>query len=226
MKLSMIGLGKMGANMVRRLHASGHELVIHDVSTDVTDALVAELSSGRGSVYAAHHLRDVITLLPEPRVIWLMVPHQCIDQSIDDLISAGLSGGDIIIDGGNSNYKLSQQRATRLQQESIHFLDCGTSGGVWGLENGYSLMLGGSDEAVAVIEPVLKSLAPSAETGWGHVGPSGAGHYVKMVHNGIEYGLMLCGGFRVNAIEPSDATRYATDIRYLATWQRSALLVA
>jgi len=144
MKLAMIGLGKMGANMVRRLHASDHELVIYDVTTDTTDALAAELSGSKSSVYAAHYLRDVIAQLPEPRVIWLMVPHQFVDQSLDDLISAGLSGGDIIVDGGNSNYKLSQQRAAKLQQQSIHFVDCGTSGGVWGLEKGYSLMLGGS----------------------------------------------------------------------------------
>lgn len=190
MKLAMIGLGKMGANMVRRLHASGHELVLYDASTEITDALTKELSTDSASVYAAHQLSEVVPRLSTPRVVWLMVPHQFVDQSIDAIVSAGLEKGDIIIDGGNSNYKLSQDRAKRLEQDSIHFVDCGTSGGVWGLENGYSLMVGGSDEAIAEIEPLLKSLAPSAESGWGHVGPAGAGHYVKMVHNGIEYGLM------------------------------------
>lgn len=209
MKLAMIGLGKMGANMARRLHAAGHELVLQDVMMSVTDALAAELSissvSSCSTVMAAHYPSEVIALLPAPRVVWLMVPHPVVDQTIEALIGAGLSAGDVIVDGGNSHYTLSQKRARRLQQVAIHFVDCGTSGGIWGRDKGYSLMLGGSDEALAVIEPALKSLAPSATTGWGHVGPAGAGHYVKMVHNGIEYGLMqaYAEGFELMQSNPS-----------------------
>ncbi len=186
MKLAMIGLGKMGANMVRRLANDKHEIVTYDVSHQAAIDLEKELDG----VSAANDLETLITNLPSPRIIWLMVPHQFVDQTIDELLTAGLSVGDIVIDGGNSNYKLSQQRGERLQQRGMHFIDSGTSGGVWGLENGYSLMIGGSDAVVAIIEPILHSLAPSSDSGWGHVGPIGAGHYVKMVHNGIEYGMM------------------------------------
>jgi 6-phosphogluconate dehydrogenase len=119
-----------------------------------------------------------------------MVPHQVVDQSIDSLITAGMTEGDLLVDGGNSNFNLSKQRAKKLQGSGIHFVDSGTSGGVWGLENGYSIMVGGTDEAVSMIRPALESLAPAKDKGWGHVGPAGAGHYVKMVHNGIEYGMM------------------------------------
>jgi 6-phosphogluconate dehydrogenase len=186
MKLAMIGLGKMGANMVRRLVRDGHQLVVYDVSAQAASELAAEADN----IMAANGLSAVLQQLEQPRVIWLMVPHQYVDASIADLLSAGLDAGDIVIDGGNSNYRQSQQRARQLAGNNIHFIDSGTSGGVWGLDNGYSLMVGGSDEAVATIAPVLRSLAPSADSGWGHVGPAGAGHYVKMVHNGIEYGLM------------------------------------
>ncbi len=186
MKLAMIGLGKMGANMVRRLANDKHEIIVYDVSHQAAIDLEKELDG----VSAADDLETLITSLPEPRVVWLMVPHQFVDQTIDELLTSKLGVGDVVIDGGNSNFKLSQQRGERLQQHGIHFIDSGTSGGVWGLENGYSLMVGGSDVAVTYVEPILKSLAPSSDTGWGHVGPVGAGHYVKMVHNGIEYGMM------------------------------------
>jgi 6-phosphogluconate dehydrogenase len=186
MKLAMIGLGKMGANMVRRLANDKHEIIVYDVSHQAAIDLEKELDG----VSAANDLETLITSLPEPRVVWLMVPHQFVDQTIDELLTSKLGVGDVVIDGGNSNFKLSQQRGERLQQHGIHFIDSGTSGGVWGLENGYSLMVGGSDAAVTYVEPILKSLAPSSDTGWGHVGPVGAGHYVKMVHNGIEYGMM------------------------------------
>ena len=186
MKLAMIGLGKMGANMVRRLANNKHEIIAYDVLHQTALDLEDELDS----VSAADNLELLLTRLPSPRIIWLMVPHQFVDQTIDDLLTAGLAAGDVVIDGGNSNYKLSQQRGERLQQHNMHFIDSGTSGGVWGLDNGYSLMVGGSNEAVALVEPIFKSLAPSSDTGWGHVGPVGAGHYVKMVHNGIEYGMM------------------------------------
>ncbi len=186
MKLAMIGLGKMGANMVRRLVRDGHELVTYDVSAEAVNTLAGEMEN----VTPAADLEGVLAHLDTPRVVWLMVPHQFVDQSIDDLLVAGLDRGDLVIDGGNSNFRQSQERGARLAEAGIHFVDCGTSGGVWGLENGYSLMVGGSNAAVALVEPALRSLAPAANTGWGHVGPIGAGHYVKMVHNGIEYGLM------------------------------------
>ncbi len=182
----MIGLGKMGANMVRRLVQDGHHIAAYDVDYEVAKSLANEVNN----VTAAKTLKATLDDLPVPRVVWLMVPHQFVDSSIDDLLNAGLSKGDLIIDGGNSNFKLSQQRAANLLEKGIHFVDSGTSGGVWGLENGYSIMVGGSKEAVSLVEPALKTLAPGPETGWGHVGPAGAGHYVKMVHNGIEYGLM------------------------------------
>jgi len=186
MKLAMIGLGRMGANMVRRLVRDGHEIVAYDVDADSTASLAAELEGVTG----ASDLQDLIRQMPAPRALWLMVPHQYVDQSIEDLHAAGMAKGDLLIDGGNSNFNLSKQRAARLQEKGIHFVDSGTSGGVWGLENGYSIMVGGSDEAVAMIRPALESLAPAKDKGWGHVGPAGAGHYVKMVHNGIEYGMM------------------------------------
>lgn len=186
MKLAMIGLGKMGGNMVRRLVNDGHEVVAFNRSPEPAIALSTELEN----VTAVSELAELIKALEPPRVIWLMVPHQFVDQSIEDLLHAGMSKGDVLIDGGNSNFNLSKKRAASLQQSDIHFVDSGTSGGIWGLENGYSIMLGGSDEAIDIIRPVIESLAPAKDKGWGHVGPAGAGHYVKMVHNGIEYGMM------------------------------------
>ena len=186
MKLAMIGLGKMGGNMVRRLVADGHEVVAFNRSPEPAIALSTELEN----VTAVSDLGELIKALEPPRVIWLMVPHQFVDQSIEELLHAGMSKGDVLIDGGNSNFNLSKKRAASLQQSGIHFVDSGTSGGIWGLENGYSIMLGGSDEAIDIIRPVIESLAPAKDKGWGHVGPAGAGHYVKMVHNGIEYGMM------------------------------------
>ena len=186
MKLAMIGLGKMGANMVKRLTNDNHEVVAYDVSHQTAIDLQNEVEG----VTVVEDFESLLSSLSSPRIIWLMVPHQFVDQTIGDLLGFGLQAGDVLIDGGNSNYKLSQQRAERLQHLNIHYIDSGTSGGVWGLENGYSLMVGGSKEAVALVEPILKSLAPSSISGWGHVGPAGAGHYVKMVHNGIEYGMM------------------------------------
>lgn len=186
MKLAMIGLGKMGANMVRRLVADGHEVIAYDVEADCTASMAEELDGVTG----AADLNEVISLLPSPRALWLMVPHQYVDRTIAELLAAGMEAGDLLIDGGNSNFNLSKQRAADLSEKGVHFVDSGTSGGVWGLENGYSIMVGGSDEAVAMIRPALETLAPAKDKGWGHVGPAGAGHYVKMVHNGIEYGMM------------------------------------
>ena len=186
MKLAMVGLGKMGANMVRRLVRDGHEVVAYDLDTTATQNLASESDA----ITAVDSLAALVAALPQPRVVWLMVPHQYVDDSIDALIANDIGAGDLVIDGGNSNFNLSKARAARLLDSNIHFVDSGTSGGVWGLDNGYRLMVGGTTEAVALIEPALKSLAPAPDQGWGHVGPAGAGHYVKMVHNGIEYGMM------------------------------------
>jgi len=186
MKLAMIGLGKMGANMVRRLVLDGHEVVAYDVDPESAAALADE----HKNIVSVSSLEALVNELEAPRVVWLMVPHQFVDKSIDSLLDAGLATGDLIVDGGNSNFNLSKQRAVDLKSSGIHFVDSGTSGGVWGLENGYSIMAGGSDAAIDLLRPALESLAPAKDKGWGHVGPAGAGHYVKMVHNGIEYGMM------------------------------------
>jgi len=186
MKLAMIGLGKMGANMVRRLDRDGHEVVAYNRSFETTMALSKELNN----VIAVKDLAELMENLTAPRIIWLMVPHQFVDESIQNLLDVGMQKGDVLIDGGNSNFNLTKQRAVKLADIGIHYVDSGTSGGIWGLENGYSIMVGGTDEAISLIRPILESLAPAKDKGWGHVGPSGAGHYVKMVHNGIEYGMM------------------------------------
>lgn len=186
MKLAMIGLGKMGANMVRRLVRGGHEVVVFDVDPNCAAALAGEDEN----ISAASSLEDLVSALTAPRVVWMMVPHEYVDETIKSLLSAGVASGDLLVDGGNSNFNLTKQRAANLLESGIHYVDSGTSGGVWGLENGYSIMAGGSGEAIDMIRPALESLAPAKDRGWGHVGPAGAGHYVKMVHNGIEYGMM------------------------------------
>ncbi len=186
MKLAMIGLGKMGANMVRRLQGDGHEVIAYDVDQKAAESLAQALDG----VEAVGSLDELVNALPQPRVIWLMVPHQFVDSSIELLLQAGVEKGDLLVDGGNSNFNLSKQRGAALREKEIYYVDSGTSGGVWGLENGYSLMVGGADRAIDMLRPALESLAPAKDKGWGHVGPVGAGHYVKMVHNGIEYGMM------------------------------------
>lgn len=184
MKLAMIGLGKMGANMVKRLLKGGHDVVAYDLNESAI--LAAESDGAKG----ARTLTEVAEQLIAPRVVWVMVPSGDPTEQTVNRVADCLSAGDIIIDGGNSNYKDTLRRADVLQGGGIHFVDVGTSGGVWGLTEGYSMMVGGSEEAVAHIRPILETLAPSPDLGWGHVGPSGAGHFAKMVHNGIEYGLM------------------------------------
>jgi 6-phosphogluconate dehydrogenase len=184
MELGMVGLGKMGANMTRRLLQGGHRMVVSDLSEEAVAATVADGAVG------ANSLDDLPNLLSEPRAVWIMAPAGDATENIIAALSGILSPGDMIIDGGNSNYKDSMRRAAALQKQDIAFVDVGVSGGVWGLEQGYSLMVGGDDEPVNRLRPILEALAPSADSGWGHVGPSGAGHFVKMVHNGIEYGLM------------------------------------
>src|ERR1043166_1886366 len=182
MKLAMIGLGRMGGNMVERLMRNGHKLVVFDRSADA----VAKYEK-LGATSAAD-LKKVVDALASPRIIWIMVPAgDPVDQTIDTLTPM-LSPGDIIIDGGNSNFHDTIRRGEQLAKSRLELIDCGTSGGVWGLENGYCLMVGGPDAAVRHCEPIFTALAPP--NGYAHVGPTGAGHYVKMVHNGIEYGLL------------------------------------
>jgi 6-phosphogluconate dehydrogenase len=191
----MIGLGKMGYNMTLRLLGGGHEVVASD-----RNVAVARDLAGKGAVVAVD-LAEAVSKLQAPRVVWVMVPAQVTNQVIDEAASL-LAKGDVVIDGGNSNWNDSRARAERLQEKGVHFCDAGTSGGVWGLKNGYCLMVGGDEGAVKICEPIFKTLAP--EAGYSHVGPAGAGHYVKMVHNGIEYGLMqaYAEGFEIMKTSP------------------------
>jgi 6-phosphogluconate dehydrogenase len=199
MQLGMIGLGRMGANMVRRLIKGGHECIVFDKSPEAVTALVDEHAIGADS------LEGLIGKLQSPRAIWLMVPAGVVDQSIADLLPL-LESGDIVIDGGNSYYVDDIRRAEQLAAKGIHYVDVGTSGGIWGLERGYCMMIGGEREPIAHLDPIFATLAPgigsiartpgraqvsgTAENGYLHCGHNGAGHFVKMVHNGIEYGLM------------------------------------
>ena len=184
MELAMIGLGRMGANMAERLVRGGHTVRGYDPGE-----AARQQAEARGIVPHAN-LQNAVAALPTPRVVWLMVPAgQVVDDTIAQLRPL-LAAGDTVIDGGNSNYKDTQRRGAHLAEAGIHYIDCGTSGGVWGLAEGYSLMIGGDAGAVARLQPVFATLAPTPETGWGHVGPSGAGHFAKMIHNGIEYGMM------------------------------------
>lgn len=184
MDIAMIGFGKMGANMVGRLLRGGHRVVANARSE--ASVRSAEAAGAEG----ARSLDIVVAKLAAPRVIWLMVPAGNPTESTIWTLSGLLSPGDIIVDGGNSYYKDSMRRAAMLKEKSIYFVDVGTSGGVWGLKEGYSMMVGGEKEAIERLRPIFETLAPAADKGWGHVGPSGSGHFAKMVHNGIEYGLM------------------------------------
>jgi len=186
MELAMIGLGKMGANMACRLARGGHRVAAYNRSP----ARARELAAEESNVVAVESLEELATLLSPPRTAWVMVPAgEATEQAIDGLLQV-LSPGDTIIDGGNSNYQDTMRRADKVASKGLHMVDVGTSGGVWGLAEGYSMMVGGQDEPVTQLRPILETLAPAADQGWGHVGPAGAGHFVKMVHNGIEYGLM------------------------------------
>jgi len=221
MQMGMVGLGRMGANIVRRLMRDGHETVVFDVNPDSVTALVGEGATGASS------LADLASKLEAPRVVWLMIPAGLTGQVVDQVAEV-LEPGDIIIDGGNSNYHDDVRRAAKLKPSGIHYVDAGTSGGVFGLERGYCLMVGGPDEAFARIEPLLKTIAPGhgdiprtpgrtgdwapEELGYLHCGPSGAGHYVKMVHNGIEYGIMAALAEGLNILKNADAgVRPASD---------------
>ena len=213
MRLAMIGLGKMGFNMTQRLLQGGHEVVATDRNLDVAREL-----AGKGAVFA-ENLADAIAKLQPPRGVWVMVPSQVTEAVILDA-AARLSKGDVIIDGGNSNWKESRARAETIGQKGVQWIDAGTSGGVWGLKNGYCLMVGGAPEAVKLCEPLFKTLAP--EGGYAHVGAAGAGHYVKMVHNGIEYGLMqaYAEGFEIMKTAP-----FKLDLHKIASiWGRGSVV--
>src|SRR5688572_7052435 len=177
MRIAMIGLGRMGANMTRRLLRGGHEVVAYDPSKDAVSAVVSEGAIGAGS------LAEVKTKLEAPRAVWVMVPSGAVTQkTLEDLASL-LDAGDIVIDGGNSNYKETQWRAGMFRNKNMQLGECGSSGGVSGLAEGYSLMIGGDQNAVSNLGPLFKTLAPAPDRGWGHVGPCGAGHFTKMMHN-------------------------------------------
>jgi 6-phosphogluconate dehydrogenase len=213
MQLGMVGLGRMGANLVRRLMRDGHQCVVYDVNADAVNGLRAEGATGASS------LADLVAKLDAPRAVWLMLPAAIVDTTLGQLVEL-LSHGDTIIDGGNSYYRDDITRAQHLVSRNIHYVDCGTSGGVWGLERGYCLMIGGETEVVSRLDPIFKTIAPgagyaeptpsrtrhdgTAPDGYLHCGPSGAGHFVKMVHNGIEYGMMAAIAEGLSVIEHAD----------------------
>ena len=196
MQLAMLGLGRMGGNMAQRLLRGGHQVIVYDVDPRRATELAALGAS------PATTLDEVIAALKPPRVCWTMVPAGRITEELVTSLAARMQKGDVIVDGGNSYYKDSQRRAKELAERGIRFCDAGTSGGVWGLKNGYCLMVGGAPDAYAIAEPALRTLAP--EGGLTHTGPAGSGHYVKMVHNGIEYGLMAAyaEGFEILKTSP------------------------
>lgn len=231
MQLGMIGLGRMGANLVRRLMRDGHHCVVSDVNA----AAVAELA-GEGAT-GADSPRDFVAKLDKPRAVWLMLPAAIVDSILDQLEPL-LEPGDILIDGGNSYYRDDITRAKRLADKSLHYVDCGTSGGVWGLERGYCLMIGGEDEVVAHLDPIFKTIAPgegnaeptpsrtrtdgTAPFGYLHCGPNGAGHFVKMVHNGVEYGMMAAIAEGLSIIKRADAGKSRQEVDAETTPLRDA----
>ena len=218
MQVGMIGLGRMGANMVRRLLRGGHTCVVHDVSAAAVQALVREGATGATSLDA------FVEQLAKPRVVWLMVPAGVVDATLES-VAPRLARGDTIVDGGNSYYRDDVDRAGRLARHGLHYVDCGTSGGVFGLERGYCLMIGGEAEVVRCLDPLFATLAPgagslartpgrdkragTAEQGYLHCGPNGAGHFVKMVHNGIEYGLMAAYAEGLNVLRHANVGKRA-----------------
>ena len=223
MQIGMVGLGRMGANMVRRLLRGGHECVAYDVNSSAADALAKDGATAAQSVDA------FVATLARPRAIWMMVPAAVVDETIDTL-SGRLEPGDTLIDGGNSHYIDDIRRAAALKSKGIHYVDAGTSGGVWGLERGYCLMIGGEPDVVRYLDPIFATLAPSvdsvpstparaakpggrstAEHGYLHCGPSGAGHFVKMVHNGIEYGVMAAYAEGLNILKHANVGQHQHD---------------
>jgi 6-phosphogluconate dehydrogenase len=255
MQLGMIGLGRMGANMVRRLMHAGHECVVYDIHPDAVQALSAEGAIGASS------LEGFVKGLAPPRAVWLMIPAAIVDRQLAELAPL-LASGDVVIDGGNSYYHDDIRRAAELGRRGIHYVDVGTSGGVWGLERGYCLMIGGEDSPVRRLDPIFAALAPgidaaprtpgrelldgTAERGYLHCGPSGAGHFVKMVHNAIEYGIMAAYAEGFNILHHADAGmqsreidaettplrspehyRYTFDLRDIAeVWRRGSVIAS
>src|SRR5438045_5437476 len=241
MQLGMIGLGRMGANMVRRLMRGGHECVVWDMSPETVKALAGQGATGAGS------LDDLVSKLNKPRAVWIMVPAgQATEKTVSDL-AARLEAGDIIIDGGNSYFKDDARRAREVRDKAINYMDVGTSGGVWGLERGYCMMIGGPEDIARHLDPIFKTLAPgrgditrtpgrekiagTVEDGYLYCGPSGAGHFVKMVHNGIEYGLMqaYAEGFDIfrnaNSEQLPEEIRYDLNVRDIAeVWRRGSVI--
>jgi len=219
MKAAMIGLGKMGANMARRLLMGGHEIIGYNRTASVTRKMAVN-----DGLLPAYSLEELVQNLSSPRAVWMMVPAGDPTGNTIKKIAPLLAPGDILIDGGNSNYKDTVERGADLKEMGIHFIDVGTSGGIWGLKEGYSLMVGGEKKAVQAITPLLKTLAPTPDLGWGHVGPVGSGHFVKMIHNGIEYGMMqaYAEGFEIlkakeefslNLYQISEIWRFGSVIR-------------
>ena len=217
MELGMIGLGKMGANMTERLVNGGHRVVGFDLNPDSVQRVVDIGAEGVGT------LEELVSALPSPRVIWIMVPAgQPVDATIEALLPH-LGEGDTLIDGGNSNYKNTLRRAATCRNSGHHFVDVGTSGGVWGLAEGYSMMVGGDADVVERLRPIFETLAPAADKGWGRTGDSGAGHYVKMVHNGIEYGLMQAYAEGFALMEAKDD--FGFDLAQIAAiWQDGSVV--
>lgn len=193
MKLGLVGLGRMGANMVRRMVRGGHEVIVSNRSRGPIDEVAKD-----GAIPSAS-LADLVSMLEAPRVVWLMLPEGAITEDHIHQCMELLQPGDVIVDGGNSNFNETMRRAEMVSAKGMHFVDVGTSGGIWGITEGYSMMVGGEKEAVEILRPALETLAPAPDLGWGHMGPSGSGHFVKMVHNGIEYGMMqaFAEGFEI-----------------------------
>ncbi len=217
MQLGMIGLGRMGGSMAQRLLRSGHDVIAYD-----RDRAAVETAAGHGAT-AADGVPDLVSRLDAPRAVWIMLPAgEVTETGIDELLEL-LSPGDAIIDGGNANYKDSIRRSEKTAGRGIDFLDAGTSGGIWGLQEGYALMVGGDKAAYERLEPIFQSLAPAADRGVGRVGPSGAGHFVKMIHNGIEYGMMqaYAEGFEIMAARPD----LAEDLEQISKiWQHGSVV--
>ena len=242
MQIAMAGLGRMGANMTRRLMRDGHDCVVFDRNPEAVAQLVSDGATGAAS------LREMSDMLAPPRAAWIMVPSGEITENVVMELSGYFSTGDIIVDGGNSHFKDDVRRAQVLSQRGIHYLDAGTSGGVWGLERGYCLMVGGDISAAKRLEPVFRTLAPgasgippspgrtsssSAELGWLYCGPSGAGHFVKMVHNGIEYGLMQAYAEGFDILKNANSETLPADQRYefnmadiAEVWRRGSVITS
>jgi len=217
MELGMIGLGRMGGNMAQRLLRGGHEVLGFDPDAAARTALQGE---GGGTTDS---LQALVAALPAPRVLWMMVPAGTISDDTVATLAGLLAPGDVLIDGGNSNYKDTLRRAAALAGRRIDYVDCGTSGGVWGLAEGYSLMIGGDKAVVDRLRPIFVTLAPAPDLGWGHVGPVGAGHFTKMVHNGIEYGLMQAYAEGFSILRHKQA--FALDLHQVAEIWRTGSVV-